>query len=43
MGEAAAGFLVAFALSALLGGPVIRTLKRLGAKQTVYSSGVASR
>jgi phospho-N-acetylmuramoyl-pentapeptide-transferase len=33
--EIAAGFVVAFAFSVLLGGPVIRLLKRLGAQQTV--------
>jgi phospho-N-acetylmuramoyl-pentapeptide-transferase len=33
--EAAAAFVAAFTLSALLGGPVIRMLKRLGAQQTV--------
>lgn len=30
-----AGFIIAFALSALAGGPLIRLLKRVGAKQTV--------
>jgi phospho-N-acetylmuramoyl-pentapeptide-transferase len=35
MGSAAAGFVAAFAVSTLLGGPVIKLLKRVGAAQTV--------
>src|SRR5438067_12227643 len=35
MGSIAAGFVAAFALSAVLGGPVIGLLKRVGARQTV--------
>jgi len=35
MGDLAAGFISAFVISILLGGPVIRLLKRLGARQTV--------
>jgi phospho-N-acetylmuramoyl-pentapeptide-transferase len=35
MGGAAAGFTVAFGVSTLLGGPIIRLLKQTGAKQTV--------
>lgn len=35
MGSIAAAFIAAFGISAALGGPVIRFLKRIGAKQTV--------
>jgi phospho-N-acetylmuramoyl-pentapeptide-transferase len=35
MGGAAVGFQISFAVSMLLGGPVIRLLKRVGARQTV--------
>jgi phospho-N-acetylmuramoyl-pentapeptide-transferase len=42
MGEIAASFVVAFMVSTLLGGPLIRLLKKVGASQTVSSDAPAS-
>jgi phospho-N-acetylmuramoyl-pentapeptide-transferase len=41
MGSIAAGFIAAFAVSAILGAPIIRLLKRVGAKQTVSADAPA--